>query len=261
MTLKKENRSNYTPFHYWAEDYRHNNLKDLIDLWDLSEDERNELTCNLTILEGRIINFWIGRYLDPEAKHSPAFYLDAIVREILRFKYEDQQAYLKHYPSLRHISNEIEERLKTWKTEESFRRNDSEDYNDSFTYDLYEEGYSGGLIDAEKLFYRFELSDIQLYDIRSDLTTRFESFLEEELEEIEEAKELLEEHENDSEYTDDDEVDDAYDCIKEHVRNIEEEIISHYSLDFPEDLDQFEIPDDLRDEIMTRLYCNNWRTK
>jgi len=68
--LKRHKRNKYDPFHYWAEDYRHNNLKDLIDLWDLSEDERNELTCNLKILEGRIINFWIGRYLDPEAKKA-----------------------------------------------------------------------------------------------------------------------------------------------------------------------------------------------
>lgn len=26
MILKKENRSKYTPFHYWAEGYRHNTM-------------------------------------------------------------------------------------------------------------------------------------------------------------------------------------------------------------------------------------------
>ena len=29
MILKKENRSNYTPFHYWAEGYRHNTINKL----------------------------------------------------------------------------------------------------------------------------------------------------------------------------------------------------------------------------------------
>ena len=57
MILKKENRSKYTPFHYWAEGYRHNTIHTLAGDWELSLEENQKLISDLATLETKIFDF------------------------------------------------------------------------------------------------------------------------------------------------------------------------------------------------------------
>ena len=84
MILKKENRSKYTSFHYWAEGYRHNTIYTLANDWELSLEENQKLISNLATLETKIFDFWVNCYYESEA-NLPEYYLDTIVREIVRF--------------------------------------------------------------------------------------------------------------------------------------------------------------------------------
>lgn len=257
MILKKENRSKYTPFHYWAEGYRHNTIYALANDWELSLEENQKLISDLATLETKIFDFWVNCYYKSEA-NLPEYYLDAIVREIVRFDYQspysyDQPAptYAIYFPNLRCLEKEIEERLNTWDTDT--KRHDLEDYDTDYLYQ--DDGFGGGLEDAEELFYRYQLSYEQLYAVRNNLTEAFLNFLEETLEEINDETEFL------NNEADDDEAREARENIRGYKNQIEQEILKHYGTDFPEDFKEMyiDMPDDLRNEIMSNIYGENWR--
>lgn len=268
MTLKKENRSNYTPFHYWAEGYRHNTINKLANDWELSLEERMKLISDLTALESNIFDFWVNRYFEA---NLPKYYLDTIVREIVRFDYQgpysyDQPAptYAVYFPNLRCLAKEIEERLDTWDTDT--KRHDLEECNTDY---LYNSGYSNGLTDAETLFYKYDLTYMQLCNIREQLKETFKAFLEETISEIKIEEDFIDkifdclgDRDNGVTdycgYDDDEEIIKARENIEDCKDRIKQEIRTRYGAKFPEDLERFAMPDDLRQEIMSYIYGENW---
>ena len=271
MILKKENRSKYTSFHYWAEGYRHNTIHTLANDWELSLEENQKLISDLATLETKIFDFWIRCYYGSEA-NLPEYYLDAIVREIVRFDYQspysyDQPAptYAIYFPNLRCLDKEIEERLDTW--DNNTERHDSvKDYDTDY---LYKSGYGNGLTDAEALFYKYDLSYTQLCNIREQLKETFKAFLEETISEIETEEnfidkifDCLDDRDNGvtdcCEYDDDEEMIEARENIEDCKDRIKQEIRTRYGTKFPEDLKRFPMPNDLRQEIMSYIYGENW---
>ena len=87
------------------------------------------------------------------------------------------------------------------------------------------------------------------------MTEAFLNFLEETLEELNDETEFL------NNEADDDEARGGRENIREYKNQIEQEILKHYGTDFPEDFRNIHVdmPDDLRNEIMSNIYGENWR--
>lgn len=249
MTMIRAHFADYEPFHYWISGFRHNTVGDLAAEWQLNAEQADALASKLSELEADIFGFW-ARCYEYSEYNSPAYYLDAIVRELARFGYEPASGYADIYPELAPISDDIDARLAEW-------GDDPTEYDDSDfeTVYLFDAGWGGGLEDAENLFYNYCFSYVDLRGCRDCLDSCFQSYV------IDKA---LDQYSDDIDYLDDDDPDDAEalrEAFERCVQDIADSVPEHYGYTFAYELSEFEWPDDIRDAVMTRIFGEDWQNK
>jgi|GEM_PF-3266480 len=249
MTMIRAHFADYEPFHYWISGFRHNTVGDLAAEWQLNAEQADALASKLSELEADIFGFW-ARCYERSDYNSPAYYLDAIVRELARFGYEPASGYADIYPELAPISDDIDERLAELCDDPT-----EYDEGDSESVYLFDAGWGGGLEEAESLFYEYDFTYRDLCRFRSNLDSDFQSYV---------INKALDRYYYDIDDLDADDPDDAEalrEAFERCVQDIAGSVPDHYGYTFAYELAEFEWPDDIRDAVMTLVFGDDWRNQ
>lgn len=247
MTMLRTHYASYEPFHYWISGYRHTNIRSLAAEWQLTTEQADALVSSLSDLESKLFGFWARCYLYSDY-NSPEYFLDAIVRELADFGYAPASDYADIYPELDPISDDIDDRLAEWYDDPA-----EHDEGDSETVYLFDAGWGGGLEEAESLFYEYDFTYRDLCRFRSGLDSDFQSYV------INKALDL---YYGDIDDLDEDDPDDAEalgEAFERCVQYIANRVPDHYGYTFAYELSDFDWPDEIRDEVMTRVFGDDWR--
>lgn len=247
--MKRVHFASYEPFHYWINGYRHTNIRSLAAEWQLTAEQTESLVSSLSELEADIFGFW-ARCYESSDYNSPEYYLDAIVRELVDFGHAPASGYADIYPELAPIADDIDARLDEWR--DDYTKHDDSDGEAVYLFDA---GWGGGLEDSESLFYNYDFSYCDLVGYRGCLDACFQSYV------IDKA---LDQYYDDIDYLDDDDPDDAEalrEAFERCVQDIADSVPDHYGYTFAYELEDFEWPDDIRDQVMERVFGEDWRDK
>ena len=247
--MKRVHFASYEPFHYWISGYRHTNIRSLAAEWQLTTEQTDALASKLSELEADIFGFWARCYCSSDY-NSPEYFLDAIVRELTRFHYAPASGYADIYPELAPIADDIDARLAEWPDDPT-----EHDEGDSEAVYLFDAGWGGGLEEAESLFYEYDFTYRDLCRYRSSLDSCFQSYV------IDKA---LDQYYDDIDDLDDDDPEDAealHEAFERCVQDIADSVPDHYGYTFAYELADFEWPDDIRDQVMERVFGDDWRDK
>lgn len=249
MTMIRAHFADYEPFHYWISGFRHNTVGDLAAEWQLNAEQADALASKLSELEADIFGFW-ARCYERSDYNSPEYFLDAIVRELIRFHYSPASGYADIYPDLAPIADDIDDRLAEWPDDPT-----EHDESDAEAVYLFDAGWGGGLEEAESLFYEYDFTYRDLCRFRSSLDSCFQSYV------IDKA---LDRYYYDIDDLDADDPDDAEalrEAFERCVQDIAGSVPDHYGYTFAYELAEFEWPDDIRDAVMTLVFGDDWRNQ